>query len=89
MNLPICQLRSAKNFAQEMVFKYIDLLKEWQHRALNTLNDYCRGNIDVKDFLTFVKTYNKVLLCKEHWEAELSHLNYELNCLKQGVKSYA
>lgn len=75
----LSNLKSALSFANEMCKKYTGLLKEWQHNAVNQLNDYCKGNITCEEYLNFVKGYNKVLLQYDYWLSNQSWLQYRVN----------
>lgn len=75
----LSNLKSSLNFANEMCKKYTSLLKEWQHNAVNQLNDYCKGNITCEEYLNFVKGYNKVLLQYDYWLSNQSWLQFRVN----------
>lgn len=73
------QLLSALHFATEMATRYNSIFKEWQHHALNMLNDYCEEKINVQTYLNFIKQYNLTKIKCEYWNNEASWLQYRLN----------
>lgn len=80
MNKRVNYLKNCKRFADEMVKKHSNLIKEWQVNAINKLNAYCKDEITIKEYCAFIRAYNLVLIKHEYWISQSSWLQYEINC---------
>lgn len=80
-------LQKARNFAVAMSIKYTKLLKEWQHHAINILDDYCHGKINEVDVIKFINSYHRTLNQFEYWTNEVSWLNFCINEVNVNAKS--
>lgn len=83
----ISYLKTALAFAIKMREKYVGLFKEWQHNAVNKLNDYCKDVITTDEYCKFIRAYNNVMLQYEYWLSQETYLQFRLNEEYRNAKS--